>query len=78
MLQSFVVFWADSDSAFDRFPVCVERCFLYSVLVKFHVYGGPVVGIFEDDVNVHRCGEKVGHCGLDGEARTGMGGRTRE
>ena len=71
VLEPLVVFRPYRDRPFDRLSIRVERCLLDPVLVELHVDRGPIVGVLEDDVDVHGSGEEVGHCGRMGFERNG-------
>lgn len=70
VLEALAVLGADRHGALDGLAVHVEGGLFAAVLVELDVDHGPVVGIFEDDVDVDGGGEEVGHGGLGKGARS--------
>lgn len=63
VFEAFAILGADGDGALDGLAVHVEGGLFAAVLVELDVDHGAVVGIFEDDVDVHGGGEEVRHGG---------------
>jgi hypothetical protein len=63
MFQALPVFWSDCDGPLYRLTVEVERCFFSPVFVELDVDCLAVIGIFQDDVDVHGGGEEEGRHG---------------
>ncbi|TLD22838.1 hypothetical protein PspLS_07353 [Pyricularia sp. CBS 133598] len=66
VLEPLAVLGPNRDRALDGLAVHIERRLLPPVLVQLNIHHRPVVAIFEDDVNVHRGREEVGHDGQPG------------
>lgn len=60
MFQSLAILRSDSHSTLDGLAVHVQRDPLAAALVELDVDGLALIEIFEDHVNVDRCGEEEG------------------
>lgn len=74
VLEASAIFGSHSNSTFDRLSVLVQWSLFLSILVQLHVYGGPIIAIFKDNVNIDwRRKEERGH-GVWRLASGGLGG----
>jgi hypothetical protein len=63
VLEALAILGPDGDLALDRLAIEVERDLLFAVLIELDVDGGAVIEVLEDNVDVDRGGEEVGHGG---------------
>lgn len=63
VLQSLAILGSNRDSSPDRFPVHVQWCLFPSILLQLHVHHRFFIAILQDDVDIDRSGEEVGHGG---------------
>ena len=60
VLQPLAILGSDCHCALDRFTIHVHWSFFSSVLFQLQIDGGSVFVIVEDNINVGRCGKKIG------------------
>ena len=63
VLQSLAILGSDCDLPLDRLAIEVQWHFLLAVLIELDIDGRAVVQVLEDNVDVDRGGEEVGHGG---------------
>lgn len=60
MFQSLAILRSDGHSTLDGLAIHVQRDPLAAALVELDVYGLALIEVFEDHVDVDRCGEEEG------------------
>lgn len=61
VFQSLAIFGSDRYCSLDGLSIHIQWGLLATILVELDINHGPVIGVLEDNVDVHRCREEVSH-----------------